>query len=305
MAYTAAHVFAVQLVHEGVGHVHRGQRAESICSGVSGAVVKDERASALDIERNYILYVDDHQNICYTIGMKRKPHRIVAYLRVSTRRQGESGLGLDAQQAAVAAYAEAQNAITIATYVEVESGKLADRTELQKAVAHAKRSKATLVVAKLDRLARNMAFLATLMDSGVEFVACDNPHANRLTVHILAAVAEDEARRISDRTKAALAAAKRRGIKLGSHRPGHWGDPARQAARLNGLARGRLRSAQVRRLAAREAYVDLFRPIARMRARGLSYQRIADQLNEQRHTTRRGAKWSAMAVKRAFELAAG
>ena len=146
----------------------------------------------------------------------------VAYYRVSTERQGRSGLGLEGQRAAVAAYAKQVGATMLAEYTEVESGKRADRPELAKALPHAKRSKATLLVAKLDRLARNVAFLSAVMDSGVDFIACDNPHANRLTIHILAAVAEDEARRISDRTKAALGAAKARGTKLGSARPGHW-----------------------------------------------------------------------------------
>src|SRR6185369_12637823 len=107
-------------------------------------------------------------------------------------------------------------AVVSRLYVEVESGKKAARPQLLAALAHPRRTKATLVVAKLDRLTRNVAFLSALMESGVDFVACDNPHANRLTIHILAAVAEDEARRISERTKAALAAYKARGGKLGS-----------------------------------------------------------------------------------------
>ncbi len=142
--------------------------------------------------------------------------KLVAYYRVSTKQQGQSGLGLEAQEIAVRDYAKGTGAAILAKYTEIESGKLADRPQLAKAVAHARRAKAKLVIAKLDRLARNVAFLSALMDSGVEFVACDNPHANRLTIHILAAVAEDEARRISERTKAALAAAKARGAKLAS-----------------------------------------------------------------------------------------
>ena len=148
--------------------------------------------------------------------------KIIAYYRVSTRRQGESGLGLDGQKSAVETFAKQHAASIIGSYVEVESGKKSDRPVLAQALGHARLAKATLVVAKLDRLARNVAFLSALMESGVDFKACDNEHANRLTIHILAAVAEAEAKAISERTKTALAAAKRRGVKLGSARPGHW-----------------------------------------------------------------------------------
>src|SRR5581483_10028207 len=133
--------------------------------------------------------------------------------RVSTVRQGESGLGLEAQRAAVEAFARQHGGTIMASYVEVETGKRSDRPELAKALAAARKAKATLLIAKLDRLARNVAFIAAMMEAGVEFVACDQPFASRLTLHILAAVAEDEARRISERTKAALAAAKARGKK--------------------------------------------------------------------------------------------
>jgi DNA invertase Pin-like site-specific DNA recombinase len=135
---------------------------------------------------------------------------------VSTVRLGESGLGLEAQRAAVEAFARHHGGGIVACFVEVETGKRSDRPELAKALEAARKAKATLLIAKLDRLARNVAFIANLMDAGVEFLACDQPFASRLTLHILAAVAEDEARRISERTKAALQAAKARGRKLGS-----------------------------------------------------------------------------------------
>lgn len=145
-----------------------------------------------------------------------KPAAFIVYLRVSTARQGENGLGMEAQRAAVEAFARQHGGQIIAQHVEVESGKRSDRPELAKALQAARKAKATLLIAKLDRLARNVAFIAAMMDAGVDFVACDQPFASRLTLHILAAVAEDEARRISERTRAALAAAKARGVKLGS-----------------------------------------------------------------------------------------
>ena len=144
-----------------------------------------------------------------------KPHMatFIAYLRVSTTRQGESGLGLDAQVAMITRHVG--SGTLIKTFTEVESGKRCDRPQIAAALAMCKETGATLVVAKIDRLSRDLAFIANLMKAGVDFVACDMPHANRLTLHILAAVAEDEAVRISERTKAALAAAKARGVVLG------------------------------------------------------------------------------------------
>lgn len=139
----------------------------------------------------------------------------IAYLRVSTDRQGQSGLGLDAQRAAVLAFLNGGKWTLEAEFVEIESGRRSDRPQLAAALAACKKYRAKLVVAKLDRLSRNVAFISKLMDSGVEFVAADMPHANRLTVHILAAVAEHEREAISTRTKAALAAAKARGRVLG------------------------------------------------------------------------------------------
>src|SRR3954449_13619746 len=142
--------------------------------------------------------------------------RFVAYYRVSTDRRGRSGLGLDAQRAAVTEYLNGGNWQLVAEFTEVESGRKNDRPELAKALAACRRIGATLVIAKLDGLARNVAFVSNLMEAGVEFTAVDFPTANRLTIHILAAVAEHEREMISARTKAALAAAKARGTRLGN-----------------------------------------------------------------------------------------
>jgi DNA invertase Pin-like site-specific DNA recombinase len=142
--------------------------------------------------------------------------RLIAYYRVSTAQQGASGLGLEAQRAAVARHVHSTGGGLVGEFEEVESGRKSDRPQLAAALAACRAHRATLVIAKLDRLARNVAFISSLMESGVEFIAADMPMANRLTVHILAAVAEHEREMISARTKAALAAAKARGVKLGN-----------------------------------------------------------------------------------------
>src|ERR671910_966338 len=144
--------------------------------------------------------------------------RFVAYYRVSTDKQGRSGLGLEAQREAVQSFLNGGSWTLAAEVTEVESGKRNDRPELDRALGLCRLYGATLVVAKLDRLARNVTFISKLMESGVDFVAVDFPQANRLTVHILAAVAEHEAAMISARTKAALAAAKARGVQVGGDR---------------------------------------------------------------------------------------
>src|ERR1700740_755287 len=140
----------------------------------------------------------------------------VAYFRVSTDAQGRSGLGLEAQREAVGRHVGAAGGRIVAEFEEIESGKKNDRPKIAAAISTSRLKRATLVIAKLDRLARNVAFVSNLMEGGVDFVACDNPYATRLTIHILAAVAEHERELISQRTKAALAAAKARGVKLGN-----------------------------------------------------------------------------------------
>lgn len=221
----------------------------------------------------------------------------IGYIRVSTKGQGESGLGLDAQRAALEGFVRQSKGTLLMVYTEVESGKRADRPELAKAVAHAKRSKATLCVAKLDRLSRNVEFLARVMNSGCEFAAADMPSANRFMLHVMAAVAEHEAKAISERTKAALAAYKARGGKLGAELP--------QCRNLDDEARrnGARRAGEVVARAADEAYADLVPSMVAMRGEGLTLAGIAGRLTADGHTTRRGRPWNAVQVARVLERA--
>ena len=219
----------------------------------------------------------------------------IAYTRVSTKKQGNSGLGLEAQTASVINFVNGHGKL-LATYTEVESGKKADRPELAKALAHAKRSKAILVVAKMDRLSRNLAFLSALLESSVEFVAVDNCHANRLTIHILAAIAEHEAKATSTRTKEALQAARARGTKLGSNRPGHWAgrEHLRQAGQRNATKAASLAHRQNKI----ESYTDLVPLIKDLRSQGITLKAIAAKLTELGHETRRGKPWNHVQVLR-------
>lgn len=220
--------------------------------------------------------------------------KYVAYYRVSTARQGRSGLGLDAQRSAVADYLNGGSWELLGEFTEVESGKRNDRPELARALDACRKQKATLVIAKLDRLARNVHFISGLMESRVDFVAVDMPTANRLTVHILAAVAEHEREAISARTKAALGAAKARGKRLG------WANPARQD-RARAAARG---AAGNRARAARFAANVL--PVVRaIRAAGVStLEGIAAALNARGIKTARGAVWYASTVRNLLARAA-
>lgn len=221
---------------------------------------------------------------------------IIAYYRVSTKRQGRSGLGLDDQRAAVEAHAAATGSRIVAEFTEVETGKRSDRPELAAAVARARASRGVLAIGKLDRLARNVHFVSGLMESKVEFVACDNPHANPFTIHILAAVAEHEAKAISERTKGALAAAKRRGVKLGTHNAKNkinW-----RKGQRNGLAKA-VETASLVRAADREAcYSRLMGDVKTWHQEGLSYAAIASKLNDAGHVTVNGKAFAAMTVHR-------
>lgn len=224
--------------------------------------------------------------------------KFVAYYRVSTARQGRSGLGLEAQRSAVLTYLNGGRWTLVEEFTEVESGKKTDkqRPELAKALAACRVYGATLVIAKLDRLSRNATFLLTLRDSGAEFVAADMPDANRLTVGIMALVAENTREAISANTKAALAAAKRRGVKLGN--PGN--------ATSRGRRRGQIASAEVRAANAAQLARDIAPVLHELRGAGImSTRRIAEALNSREvQTPRKGGKWTAMQVSRLLKQVA-
>jgi DNA invertase Pin-like site-specific DNA recombinase len=211
--------------------------------------------------------------------------RLVAYERVSTARQWASGLGLQAQRQVIKDFAVSSGAEVLARFTEVESERKADRPELPKALRLAKVTGATLVIAKLDRLSRNAAFLLALRDGGVRFIAVDMPEANDLTVGIMALVAQAEREAISRRTKEALAVAKDRGVKLGNP---NWAESLRRA----GTGGEALRAAVSANAAAFVA--DLAPVLADIRAAGHSSLRaIAAELTARGIKTRRGGKWGA------------
>jgi DNA invertase Pin-like site-specific DNA recombinase len=209
--------------------------------------------------------------------------RFVSYLRVSTAKQGASGLGLEAQREAIATYLNGECWHLVGEHVEVESGKRSDRPALAAALRQCKLTGGRLIIARLDRLSRNVAFLANLMDSGVEFVAVDNPTATRFTLHILAAVAEHEAGMISARTKAALAAARARGVKLGGRREGVRPDHRKGTEAVM--------------KAAGEFGVQVAPMVLAMRQEGLSLRQIGAALTDRGVRTARGGAWSADAVR--------
>lgn len=214
--------------------------------------------------------------------------RFIAYYRVSTAEQGRSGLGLEAQQEAVTAWLNGGAWELVEAFTEVETGKGADalarRPQLEAALKACKRHKAILVIAKLDRLSRNLAFIATLMEAGVEFRAVDMPDANKFTVHIMAAVAEQERDMIAARTKAALKAAKARGVQLGKN--------------------GRV-LAERHKADAAERLAPIAGELRTLHGQGLSLRKIADALNERGVQSPGGGLWQAGNVQRALRRLEG
>lgn len=211
----------------------------------------------------------------------------ISYYRVSTQRQGKSGLGLGAQKSAVQKFVGTQNKL-IAEYEDIESGKNDTRPNLLKAIQQCKEVGATLLIAKLDRLSRNVSFIYTLKDSKIDFRCCDMPDANSVTIGIMAVLAQDERERISQRTKVALAELKSKGVKLGT--PENLTDKARE------------KSIEVRKQLARnnENNRKASVLIKSMRNEGKSYSSIARVLNENGFKTRREKLFTQMQVKRLF-----
>jgi len=214
--------------------------------------------------------------------------RFAAYYRVSTGKQEKSGLGLDAQKFAVSEYVKSSHGILLAEFTETESGRRRDRPQLEAALELCRRSRAILVIAKLDRLARNVAFVSTLLESGTKFVATDMPEADISFLQMAAVFGEWEARRISDRTKAALAAAKARGKLLG------WAMPSRRAQQDQASRLG----CQTVRNSANQFATSVLPLVQGIRSAGITtFDGVADALNARGITTPRRGKWHASTVR--------
>lgn len=215
--------------------------------------------------------------------------KIVTYTRVSTGKQGRSGLGLESQEAAIAAFAAVNAAHIVGSFTEVESGRNNSRPQLQAALKLARVTGSKLVIAKLDRLSRNAAFLLNLQESGVDFVACDNPTATPLTIGILALVAQDEARATSERTRAALRAAKARGQTLGN---------PNGAAALRRAGKGNVASCEAQRSDALTRARDLSDTLQDVQAAGFTkLSDMASELNRRGIKTARGGQWHASSIR--------
>lgn len=212
--------------------------------------------------------------------------KFVAYLRVSTRHQSISGLGLDAQREIISKHLQGKS--TIAEYIEVESGRKSDRPKLQEALALCRKEKATLIVAKLDRLSRNVAFTSRLLESDVEIKFCDFPEANRLVLHIISSIAEYEANLIRTRTKQALEAKRSRGEQLG--KPENFTNNQAKA-----IAHSRHTvTAKARNNPNNKRAVAMLKVLAQSTS---NLSEMARTLNQEGFTTSRGGSFTAQQVK--------
>lgn len=204
----------------------------------------------------------------------------VAYVRVSTKNQGKSGLGLDAQRTLIQRFLDDRDGTLVAEYVDVESGTRNDRDALQQAINHVRRINGTLVIAKLDRISRRVSFVAGLMESGINFKVAEMADATEFQLHIYAALAQEERRLISERTKAALSAARSRGTELGKN--------------------GKILAENNRRTAAQFAE-KIKEQLLELRSCGLSFKQIAQELNDRGIRSFTGGEWYGMTVQRAYQ----
>ena len=215
--------------------------------------------------------------------------KYIAYYRVSTVKQGQSGLGLEAQRASVADYLAGVKGELINEYTEIQSGKKNNRLELDKALRKCRLTGATLLIAKLDRLSRNAAFLMNLQESAIKFIACDMPEANNLTVGLMACLADYERVLISKRTKEALKAAKARGVKLGNPKLDQVRCTDTTAARTARVEKAKERNTEI---------LEVINEIQSNAGSELSLRQISKQLNSAGYTTARGKAWQATSVMR-------
>jgi DNA invertase Pin-like site-specific DNA recombinase len=278
----------------GDGQPSHGSKAKPLLARQPGPAALDSRSSydisvCLTTERHYDM-----------------DGKFVAYYRVSTARQGASGLGLEAQQDAVRTYLNGGTWKLIAEFTEVESGKHSDRPVLAQAMERCRLTGATLLIAKLDRLSRNVHFLSGLMEQGVEFVACDLPKANNLTVHIMSAMAQYEREAISARTKVALGTIKSKleaGEEYVSRRSGK---PLKRLGNPNGLSVSKPELGPVAVREKAKAFAARVLPAIReLQADGaVSLAAVASGLNDRHVLSAAGKPWTPMGVKRVLDRAA-
>lgn len=226
--------------------------------------------------------------------------KFVSYRRVSTKRQGNSGLGLEAQQEYIRRYIEkVPGAEVVADYTEIESGANCHRVELQKALDHARRIGGTLIIAKLDRLTRDLEFTAKMCKGDVPFVICDLPGANKMMIQMMGIMAEQEREMISQRTKDGLAAAKARGVLLGSARPGHW--KGKEHIRTLALRKAVRNSAAARREQLHGLFGELAKRADRLHKQGVPYHKIAASFNEEKLLRENGVPWDKVSICRLLQ----
>ena len=230
---------------------------------------------------------------CYITLNGRMPEcyimKFIAYYRVSTIKQGQSGLGLEAQQAAVAEYLNSNTGDLVTEYTEIQSGSKDNRPELQAALRQCRLTGATLLIAKLDRLSRNRSFLMSVQDSSVKFVAVDMPEANHFTVGLMACLADYERELISERTKSALKAAKARGVRLGNPKLAEVRHSDTTAASKARTSKAKQRNAEI---------LEIINEMRDSAGTPLSLRDLTARLNAAGYKTSRGKEWHPTSVSR-------